>query len=261
MNPAGAATLGAEVQVLRAGSWAQLPRVRHGFSTRALGSMGLSGASDPQAVFRSRRALGRLVDFEWERAVLAAQVHGCEVYPVEPAPPGGGRTVLDTDGLCTAEPGVALLTFHADCYPVLLFDPRGPAIAAAHAGWRGALTGILPHALEVMGRAFGTRAADVHAALGPGICGRCYEVGDEVAEGFREAGWALALSHRYLDLQGKGRSKLDLQHVIVTQLRAAGLDPARVATDAALCTLEQIDYLFSHRGHVGGRFLAAIVLA
>jgi YfiH family protein len=249
------------MQVLRAGAWAQLPRVRHGFSTRALGSMGLSGASDPQAVLRSRQALGRLVDFEWERAVLAAQVHGREVYPVEPAPPWGGRTVLDTDGLCTAEPGVALLTFHADCYPVLLFDPRGPAIATAHAGWRGALKGILPQTLEVMGRAFGTRAEDVHAALGPGICGRCYEVGDEVAEAYRQAGWAPALSRRYLDLQGKGRCNLDLQQVILPQLRAAGLDPARVATDAAPCTLEQSEYLFSHRGHVDGRFLAAIVLA
>jgi YfiH family protein len=249
------------VQVLRAGAWAQLPRVRHGFSTRALGSMGLSGASDPQAVLRSRQALGRLVDFEWERAVLAAQVHGRDVYPVEPTPPWGGRTVLDTDGLCTTEPGVALLTFHADCYPVLLFDPRGPAIATAHVGWRGALSGILPQAFEVMGRAHGTRAEDAHAALGPGICSSCYEVGDEVAEAFKRAGWAPALSRRYLDLQGKGRWKLDLQHVILAQLRAAGLDPARVAMDAALCTLEHSEYLFSHRGHVDGRFLAAIVLA
>ncbi len=243
--------------VLRVAAWEGIAALRHGFSSRALGSLGLSAAPDPESVLRRRAVYARLVGFDWSRAVLAAQVHGTTVRRVDQPGGQGARTLLETDGLCTAERGVALVTFHADCFPVLLYDPERPAIAIAHAGWRGTLKGIIREAVRVLRQEFASRPQRLHAAIGPGICGACYQVGEDVARLFHGAGWARALRSR----KGRLGSQLDLPAVLEQQLLLAGLDPQRIARDAALCTYEHPELLFSHRRRIPGRFMAAIALA
>ena len=88
------------------------------------------------------------------------------------------------DALVTAHAGVPVSVRTADCYPILLADERNHAVAAVHAGWRGTAARIVVHALEEMHRLYGTSAADVHAAIGPGIGECCYEVGADVARQF-----------------------------------------------------------------------------
>jgi len=243
--------------VLRVTTWNRFPALHHGFSSRALGSLGLSGAPDPETVLRRRAEFAELVGFDWSRAVLAAQVHGTAVRRVDHPAGLGARTLLETDGLCTVEPGVALVTFHADCFPVLLYDPERRAIAIAHAGWRGTLKGIVLETVRVLRQEYASRPAVLQAAIGPGICGDCYEVGQDVARLFHAAGWARALQSR----KGGPRSRLDLSMVLEQQLQQAGLAPPHIAREGALCTFEHPELLFSHRRGIRGRFMAAIALA
>ena len=88
------------------------------------------------------------------------------------------------DALVTARQGIPVSVRTADCYPILLADDRNHAVAAMHAGWRGTAAHIIVRTLEEMRRLFGTAAADVSAAIGPGIGKCCYEVGADVARQF-----------------------------------------------------------------------------
>jgi polyphenol oxidase len=228
--------------------------VTHGFSTTRLGSCGLSGAADPAAVMERRQRMARSLDFDLGRALLAVQVHGAEVrvfHRTDGTP--SGQSVLDTDGLATDVSGQALLTYHADCYPVLLLDRARGAVGSAHAGWRGTLEGIGFAIVRATRDAYGSRPDELQALIGPGICGRCYEVGPEVADAFRAR---YADAERFLRPAG-ARSLLDLRAAIRLQLEACGLPVAQIG-DEESCTREDMRW-FSHRGRRPGRFLAAIV--
>src|ERR1700724_2993111 len=115
---------------------------RHGFSTVALGSMGLTGATDPDAVIQRRRQLAEHVGFDLDRALMTVQEHGANVATFHRRQPEGGQCVFSTDALATDVPGQAIVTYHADCFPLLFFDARRRVVAGAHAGWRGSLGGV-----------------------------------------------------------------------------------------------------------------------
>jgi YfiH family protein len=156
------------------------PGLVHGFSTLALGSVGLTRAADPEAVLRSRRDFARALGVEADPVTTAGAVHGAAVGRVdEPL-----ELIQGVDALITDRRGVALFATFADCYPIVLWDPAHKAAALVHAGWRGTVARVGPAALAAMHEAYGTSPGDVVAGIGPGICGRCYEVGDEVASQF-----------------------------------------------------------------------------
>jgi YfiH family protein len=227
---------------------------RHGFSTTELGSMGLTGAPDPAAVMHRRERLAEAVGFDLARAALAEQVHGSSVRSFRQADGvPAGQTVRRTDVLTSDVPGQALLTFHADCYPLLVVDRGRGAVGAAHAGWRGTLEGAGQALVRAMRTAHGSDPADLLVLIGPGICGRCYEVGPEVVAAFRER---LPGAGRCLSPRGD-RATLDLACVLRLQLEAAGV-PAGNVSAIASCTREDSRW-FSHRGGRAGRFMSAIV--
>ena len=202
-------------------------------------------------------------------------------YPV----PKTARLVLPQgDALITQEPGVLLSVRAADCMPVLLADPRRRAVAAIHAGWRGALAGIVEIAVGEMIRIFDSNPDDLLAAIGPSIRACCYEVGDEVVNAFRgrypngEDYFRAAphdkveeeIARRYpllfLSKQPPGHGPdavptlhLDLVAVARDQLRSAGVNDAKIQV-ADFCTACRTDLFFSHRkeGSGTGRMMAAI---
>jgi YfiH family protein len=228
---------------------------RHGFSTSALGSMGLNGSVDPEAVVRRRRTFAAAVGFDLGRAALAAQVHGARVRAFRRAEPReGGQSVLGTDALATDVPGQALLTYHADCYPLLFTDPAKGAVAIAHLGWRGALAGVASETVRAMSSAYGTDASDLSVLIGPGICRACYEVGPEVFEPMRRR---FGRPDAYLE-ERNGRALLDLAALAQLQLQDGGVDRGHILK-TGWCTRED-DRWFSYRGQRPGRFLAAIAL-
>lgn len=222
------------------------PGLVHGFSTLALGSM-RGPAPDGSPLTPERRAFAAALGLDPGRLTAAAAVHGAGVARVdEPAGVVRGRDALVTD-----RPGLPLLATFADCYPVLLFDPGRRALALAHAGWRGTSAGVAAAAVEALRREYGCPPEDLVAGVGPGICGACYEVGEDVAARFgdgcvRPAG-------------APGRHLLDLALANRAQLEAAGVAPERIHAHGG-CTRERADLPSHRRSPDGSRFacLAAI---
>lgn len=167
------------------------------------------------------------------RVVHAHQVHGAAVRWHDDGPPGL-LVAEPCDGHATDRPGILLTVTVADCVPVFVVDPGRRAVAALHAGWRGAAAGILERGVEVLGERVGSRPGDLHLHLGPSICGDCYEVGPEVFEGLG------------LDAP-EAPTPVDLRAALVDRARAVGVAGDRI-TVSARCTLCDPGGHFSHRG-------------
>jgi YfiH family protein len=217
------------------------PGLVHGFSTIALGSVGLTHAPDPAPVLASRRAFARALDIDAEPITTVGAVHGSTVARVDEPQ----DVVQGVDGLVTDRRGVTLFATFADCYPIVLWDPVKRAVGLAHAGWRGTAAGVATAAVAAMSQHYGSAPKDIRAGIGPGICGHCYEVGGEVAEQF---------DGRFVTSSGD-RFLLDLAAANRSQLEDAGV---KLVYDIGICTKEH--YLFpSHRRHPDGKRFGAIV--
>jgi polyphenol oxidase len=217
------------------------PALVHGFSTIALGSVGLTHAPDPAPVLASRRAFARALGIDSEPITTVGAVHGSAVARIDEPK----EVVQGVDGLVTNQRGVALFATFADCYPIVLWDPVKRTAGLAHAGWRGTVAGIAKAAVRAMHDEYGSVPEDIRAGIGPGICGRCYEVGGEVAEQF-EARFVTPSGDRFL---------LDLAAANRVQLEDAGVAGVHVL---GLCTKET-DFLPSHRRAPDGTRFGAIV--
>ena len=218
------------------------PALVHAFSTLELGSMGLTHAPDPAAVHANRRLFAKSLGLDPDTITVAGAVHGADVARIaEPQ-----STVNGVDALITDRPGIALFATYADCYPIVIWDPVHKAAGLVHAGWRGTETRVAQATLQVMQDAFGSQPQDLIAGIGPGICGRCYEVGEEVASHFDEA---------FRTTKDDGKFLLDLAAANRAQLHESGV--AKVF-DIGICTKETA-YLPSHRREADGTRFGAIV--
>jgi YfiH family protein len=194
-----------------------------GVSEGPYGSLNLGRWTDDDAAAvaenRRRAADGRPLAF-------ARQVHGTRVLTLD----GPTEAIEEADGVVTRATGVAALVLTADCLPVAL--ATSDAVAMLHAGWRGLADGVLEEGVRALG------GGPVHAAVGPGAGGCCYEVGDEVAARF--PAWA------------RDGRLLDLKAVAAARLRDAGVADV---IDVGRCTMCEPDVFFSHRvsGPVTGR--------
>jgi YfiH family protein len=183
------------------------------------------------------------------------QIHSAEVVvadgPRAEAPPHRADAIL------TDRPSVTLMMRFADCVPILLVDPKRHAAGIVHAGWLGTVRQVLRSAVRRMGTAFGSRAQDLRAGLGPSIAGHHYPVGAEVVAGFRQSFGKTAEAH--LSNGGDG-THLDLWSANVQLLNEEGVEQVEVC---GLCTACRIDDWYSHRGERGatGRFGALLTLA
>lgn len=228
----------------------------HGFTTRLGGvsegpfaRLNLSPATgdDPKRVAENQRRV--LAAFGHPPVAALKQVHGTAVHLVE------GPGVWEGDGLLTTTKGLLLRVGVADCYPLLLYHPQG-AVAALHAGWRGVVGGILPKALALLAD-LGLDPREAHLALGPGIGGCCYQVGEEVAEAFLRAG----LPTFRKDEGAPGKYLLDLEKAILLQAQRGGISERRIYR-VGLCTACS-PALFSHRRDRGktGRMWGLVMLS
>ena len=176
--------------------------------------------------------------------VRLRQVHGRAVVEA-------GERVQEADGLWTREPGLAIGVRVADCVPILLAGPTpgGPWVAALHAGWRGAVAGILREGVGVF-RAQGGRPEELAWALGPAILPCHFEVGEEVVAAARQdPAWREALSRP----GPRGRPHLDLHGFLRAQALDLGLEPAKDGS-VARCTVCEAELLYSYRrGDLQGR--------
>jgi YfiH family protein len=226
------------------------------FSTRLGGvspmpeaALNLAGFNDDAAenIYENRRRFLNLFEGEWALA-SCWQMHGTDVRLVKSVEDTRqpekalGETVY-CDALTTATPRILVGVKTADCVPILLADARTGACAAVHAGWRGTVSSIVARTIESMSVEYGSRAADLRAAIGPAAGGCCYEVGTEVIEAFREK---FPGSDSLFTPTRDNHALVDLQRANREQLTAAGLSPTNIHT-APLCTMCRTDLFFSYR--------------
>ncbi len=177
------------------------------------------------------------------------QVHSARVVVAE-APNGPRDHQGQADALITDRPEVSLVLRFADCLPIMLYDPRRPAVGVIHAGWRGSLQKVVAAAVEAMSERYGSRPADLIAGIGPGV-GPChYAVGPEVVAQTRAAFNGTA---ERLLVERDGRSYLDLWAANRVALERAGVEQIEAAE---MCTVCNSQDFFSHRatGGLTGRF-------
>jgi polyphenol oxidase len=286
---------GQSLNLLQSADLKRIPWLIHGFSTRPGGSstvyggrslnMGFTKDDQRDHVAQNRKlflsvAGAATKSMPWP-LITTRQIHSDLINVVR-----SRKTDLTKpctfvgDGLVTDLRGVALGVLTADCFPVLLVDAKRKAVGAFHAGWRGTVKRIVEKGVGVMRLEFGSRAEDIHAAIGPGIQSCSLEVGEEVkdafetqfeyaAELFHDVQESDAVRERYPMLfmnqraPGHGdpciKLHLDLREANRRQLLAAGVPEANI-TAMKDCTMCSARKFFSHRAQHGktGRMLAVV---
>lgn len=242
-----------------------LSPIRHGFFSRKGGaSSGIfsglncgTGSSDLSgAVALNRSRVAEAMGVELDALVGVHQVHSPHVITVD-NPIAGEKP--RADAIVTATPGLALTILTADCQPVLFADPQAKVIGAAHAGWRGALDGVLEATLDAM-EALGAHREDITAVIGPTISQRAYEVGPEFLDDFLLD----SQDNARFFANGQGdRMHFNLPAFGLHKLRQAGVGQAEWTRH---CTYSDPDKFYSYRRttHAGeadyGRLISAIRL-
>ena len=253
--------------MLQARSLSALPGIRHGFFTRDGGVSegvyatlnGGTGSDDrPANVSENRTRMAKALAVAPERFITAYQIHSADVIVAEQ--PWDQANRPRADAIVTREPALAIGISTADCGPVLFADGQARVIGAAHAGWRGALSGVLEATLAAMEK-LGAARGRIVAASGPMIRQPSYEVGPDLVERFVAADRGNA---RFFAPGRPGHSMFDLPGYIAMRLERAGV--AQVE-DIGLCTYADPQRFFSYRRTTHraepdyGRHINAIALA
>jgi polyphenol oxidase len=239
--------------LLQSALLSRFPGIGHAFSTR------VGGVSDgPYASLNLASATGDVRERVLENRRLLCEAAGAPFPPAIPKQVLGSEVVTvgeldrEADAIVANEPGRSTLTLSADCVLILLYDPVRRAIGNVHSSRHGARGEIVKKALARMTSLYGTRAADVVAAIGPSIGPCCYEVRDDIVRVWRGFG------DRFL-LERHGRIHLDLWTAVRTQLAEAGVGEIDLL---GVCTKCDPDRFYSYRrdGEKSGRFGALLWL-
>jgi YfiH family protein len=225
-----------------------LAGVSHAFFTRRGGvsegvyatlNGGVGSRDAPDAVAENRARMARRLAVSPERLAIPFQVHSPDAVAIFEVWAHDSRPRCD--GIVTATPGLALGVTGADCGVLLFADPRAGVIGAAHAGWKGALTGIVEATVEAM-RGLGARPSDIRAALGPCIAQASYEVGPEFVAAFAAGDGDSA--RFFIASHNAGRSMFDLHGYIAQRVERAQVDAFE---DLGLDTYADEERFFSYR--------------
>jgi polyphenol oxidase len=206
---------------------AAIPGLRHAFFTREGGvsegiyeslNAGIGSNDAPACVAENRRRMAEQMGVTPARFLSVHQTHSSDVVVASEPWPSASRP--RADAIVTRAEGLAIGASAADCGPILLADPNARVIGAAHAGWKGALTGIVESTVDAMEK-LGADRNGIVAAIGPLIRQPSYEVGGEFVERFIEADAENALF--FIPSTREGHAMFDLAGYIRTRLENAGV--------------------------------------
>ena len=247
--------------------------VINGFSRRLGGvssgkisglNFGFRVGDDSDAVLENYRLLAEDLGFDIRRGVCARQMHTDNIRIVTENDCGKGifqqeSDIRDTDGLITNQRGIALIIFSADCVPLLFYDPIKQVVAASHAGWRGTVLRIAGKTVRILMDEYGADPRLMKAGIAPSIGPEAFEVGEEVVDAFREAGFEMScILKRDADT---GKAHIDLWEANRLQLLGHGVKAENIEV-AGICTYQNYLDFFSARrlGIRSGRILSGIML-
>ncbi|MDQ0911362.1 YfiH family protein [Streptomyces canus] len=221
-----------------------------GVSAAPYEELNLGGAvgDDPEAVGTNRELAAKSLGIDPARVVWMNQVHGADAVVV--SAPWGERPVPQVDAIVTAERGLALAVLTADCTPVLLADPFAGIAAAVHAGRPGMIAGVVPAALRAMTE-LGADPARIVARTGPAVCGKCYEVPEEMRADVAAVEPAAHAETSW------GTPSVDVTAGVHAQLDRLGV---RDRQQSPVCTLESGDHFSYRRDRTTGRLAGYIWL-
>lgn len=229
-----------------------------GVSSGGCATLNLSFKREPseELVRENFRRVAKAMEIDYYSIVCGGQVHETRVGLVSREHAGTGVTkplVFDGyDALITNEVNLPLCTIHADCIPVLFYDPVHHAAGTAHSGWRGTKDGIAGKVVSEMQRVFGSDPAQLQVVIGPGICRGCFAVDEDVYRAFYEA---YGMSREIQDYLGPhptqcGKWQIDLKAFVRHVLLAAGVPAGNIDMTEA-CTCCDGYHFFSHRRDKG----------
>lgn len=197
---------------------------------------------DPMHIADCRKALANLLDITTDRLIVPRQTHSTNVAVISSFPIKENH-IENVDALITNIPGIALCINTADCIPIVMTDTQAGIIAAVHSGWRGTVAKIAVKAIKEM-TLLGAKHDRIKVVMGPSICPECFEVGEDVAEIFRNS---FPGSKSVIDCYPKPH--IDLSRAISAQLTEAGILTKNIASPP-ICSHCNPDRLFSAR-HLG----------
>lgn len=211
-------------------------------------------------VIENYKLLADAIGVDFDKMVLSNQIHDNKIRIVNDEDAGKGlirdSDIIGFDGLSTNRPGIPLVTFYADCVPVLFLDPVKKAITAVHSGWKSTVKNISYEALLLMQNRYNSNLRDMQIAIGPSICMNCFEVDKDVYDSFKEK---FSWCDKYTEYRN-GKYYMGLQKIIKHVLVDAGVPEENILI-SDVCTKCNTDVLFSFRGDNGKTgSLAAVMM-
>lgn len=236
--------------------------LKHCFSTRLGGvskgvfesmNLGFNRGDEEENVIVNYKRMAKALGVSYDKMCLSMQTHTTNVRVMTKEDAGNGiirpLPYKDVDGMVTNVEGMTLVTFYADCVPLFFYDPVNKAVGLSHSGWRGTVGRIGAKTIELMGKTYGSKPCDIICAIGPSICGDCYEVSKDVADKFIEEFADKAdnmLKQSVFNPDDKEKFMLDLWEANKTVFLEAGIREENIEiTD--YCTRCNPDLFYSHR--------------
>ena len=243
----------------------QYPTIHHAITTRKGGisegyadslNLGYGVEDHLNYVAENRRRLAEFMGVPFDRLIFQKQTHSTNYKIITEK--NYRDYIENTDALITTEKGIAIATLGADCVPILLYDKKNKIIASIHAGWKGAVNGIVNKVVSTLKKEFNSKPEDIIAGIGPSICAEVYEVGDEVIEAFKNTfpNHPLLISNYH-----NSKAHVDLWAANKTWLINQGV-PEKNIEIAGLCTYKNHEIFYSARyfKNKTGRFASCIVI-
>ncbi len=241
----------------------------HCFTTRLGGvsegecyslNLSFNRKDNKENILKNYRIIADAIGVDFDKMVLSNQIHEDKIRVIGPTDVGKGLVresdIIGFDGLSTNYSGIPLVTFYADCVPVLMLDPVKKAITAVHSGWKSTVKNISYNALMLMKDTYGSNLKDIQVAIGPSICKDCFLVDVDVYNCFiGKFGWCQEYTY-----YRAGKYHIDLQRIIKRVMVEAGVLESNIVI-SDVCTKCNKDVFFSYRGDNGKTgSLAAIMM-
>lgn len=217
---------------------------------------------NPASFTENKNKLCHKLGIDTEKLIIPFQTHSTEIREIDNAfflfsPDEKKQYLHGVDALFTQFPEICLGITTADCVPLLFFDPNKQVIAAAHAGWRGTCARIAEKTILTLIAKYNCNPSDIRVVIGPSISAKVYEVGNDVVENFKKAGFSITdiIEKRgdsfFLDLWKANQQSLEKVGVLTEHIEISGI-----------CTFTEHERFFSARrlGINSGRILSGIIL-